>query len=252
MQAKKDWRWAAASEIGTSHLRSYTPRQDAFCVSRLPNSGFVAVVSDGAGSASHSRYGAVLVCRHFRTRLRHWFGDHVRFPSIDQFSEWLNELRDQIAMVAKAQGLTSRQFASTLVLVAVKGRSGFCAHVGDGGIVARSGGEWSVLSWPETGQFASTTYFVTDDREVHLRMLRFEAKFDAFALFSDGIEDLALVQSDLMAHRPFFDPMIRPVDIAKEGGRLSGLSLALQNYLAGEAVCNRTDDDKTLILLSRQ
>jgi hypothetical protein len=51
-------------------------------------------------------------------------------------------------------------------------------------------------------------------------------------------------------HARFFEPMIRPVDQSPERGKLKQLSLALGQYLDSSAVCDRTDDDKTLVLLS--
>jgi uncharacterized membrane protein len=52
------------------------------------------------------------------------------------------------------------------------------------------------------------------------------------------------------AHPQFFNPMMRPVDAALGKGRLVELSDKLATYLAGPSVCERTDDDKTLILIS--
>jgi hypothetical protein len=44
--------------------------------------------------------------------------------------------------------------------------------------------------------------------------------------------------------------MIRPIDQSPESGKLAQLSFALGQYLDSPTVCERTDDDKTLILLS--
>ena len=44
--------------------------------------------------------------------------------------------------------------------------------------------------------------------------------------------------------------MLRPVDAASGVGRLVDLSVKLATYLASPSVCERTDDDKTLILIS--
>jgi hypothetical protein len=85
---------------------------------------------------------------------------------------------------------------------------------------------------------------------VRLRINRLPLEHDAFALFSDGIENVALDHLASQPHVRFFDPMIKPVDQSAETGKLSKLSLALGRYLDGPAICERTDDDKTLILLS--
>ncbi len=44
--------------------------------------------------------------------------------------------------------------------------------------------------------------------------------------------------------------MIKPVDHAGEAGKLANLSAALGRYLDSPAICERTDDDKTLVLVS--
>jgi hypothetical protein len=83
-----------------------------------------------------------------------------------------------------------------------------------------------------------------------LNIIRQERQHDAFALFSDGVGDLALSVMDKRAHPGFFNPMMRPVDGAVASGKLPELSQKLRSYLAGSSVCERTDDDKTLVLLS--
>lgn len=55
------WRWAAASTIGTSHIRSGSRLQDAYAVSSIGDEHIFAIVSDGAGSAKYGAYGAWLV-----------------------------------------------------------------------------------------------------------------------------------------------------------------------------------------------
>jgi hypothetical protein len=123
-------------------------------------------------------------------------------------------------------------------------------HIGDSAVVGRKGGEWDVLCWPENGEYASSTYFITDDPEPRLNITRQPREHDAFALFSDGVGDLALTHLEQAAHSRFFDPMLRPIDVAPGEGRLAELSVKLANYLAGPSVCERTDDDKTLILIA--
>ena len=244
------WRWAATSRIGTSHLRNGTRKQDAYAVSPLSGKGLCLVVSDGAGSASHGGQGASLVCRSLTTNLRVWFATHDRLPDDEQVMAWVDELRDRLAIVAEARGLTRRQFAATLVLLAIWGGEILALQIGDSAMVGRREGRWEAICWPENGEFASTTFFVTDDPEVRLRTARLPLDFDAFALFSDGIENVALDHLAVQPHARFFDPMLKPVDEARDTGKLAVLSAALGRYLDSAALCERTDDDKTLILLS--
>lgn len=244
------WRWAAASAIGTSHIQSGGRVEDAYAVSCLANDCIFAVVSDGAGSAKFGVYGAWFVCRTLTVRFREWLRDNSELPSDELLVDWIDDLRDRISAVADQRESTPRQFAATLAVVLVTPDEVLTLHVGDCAIVGRRGTDWDVLCWPENGEYASTTYFVTDDPEPRLNISRQPRGHDAFALFSDGVGDLALSHSEQVAHQKFFKPMIRPVDAATEAGRLTDLSSQLRHYLAGQAVCERTDDDKTLVLIS--
>lgn len=207
-------------------------------------------MSDGAGSASHGGQGASLVCRSLTASIRTWLTQHETLPSDEQVMGWVDEVRDRLATVATARSLARRQFAATLVMLVVKDDELLSLQIGDSALVARRAGSWEALCWPENGEFASTTFFITDDPEVRLRIARQPLEHDAFALFSDGIENLALDHATHQPHTRFFDPMIKPIDQSIETGKLTKLSLALGQYLESPAICERTDDDKTLILLS--
>lgn len=244
------WRWASASVIGTSHIQNGDRLQDAYAVSELGNGCIFAVVSDGAGSAKFGAFGAWLTCRFLSVRFREWVHENPKLPTDEDLSDWIDELRGRISAIAARRGTVPRQFAATLAAIIVEPDEAITLHIGDSAIVGRKGGEWEVLCWPENGEYASSTYFVTDDPEPRLNIIRHPREHGAFALFSDGVGDLALSHLERAAHTRFFDPMISPVDVASGKGRHAELSAKLATYLAGPSVCERTDDDKTLILIS--
>jgi serine/threonine protein phosphatase PrpC len=227
-----------------------TRKQDAYIVARINPHTFCAVVSDGAGSASYGGQGASLICRTLIANFRSWFEQHNCLPDDEAILCWIDLVRDLLSEVAARRGLTKRQFAATLVMLVVfKGRV-LALQIGDSALVARKAGVWEALCWPENGEFASTTYFVTDDPEVRLHTFNMNLEYDAFALFSDGLEAVALEQATQQPYARFFDPMLKLVDQTEGEGRLIELSGALARYLDSPALCERTDDDKTLILVS--
>ncbi len=244
------WRWASASVIGTSHIRTDDRLQDAYAVSHIGSENVFAVVADGAGSAEFGAWGAWLTCRFLTVRFREWFQKNAELPVDGALEDWIDDLRDGISEIAQRRDSTSRQFASTLASILISPHEVLTLHVGDSAVVGRRGEAWDVLCWPENGEYASSTFFVTDDPEPRLSIAREPRKHDAFALFSDGVGDLALSHLEQAAHPRFFEPMMRPVDAALGQGRLVELSAALAKYLAGPSVCERTDDDKTLVLIS--
>lgn len=244
------WRWAAASEIGTSHIQTGDRLQDAHAVSVIGKEHIFAIVSDGAGSAKFGAYGAWFVCRSLTVRFREWIKENDDFPEDDMLADWINEIRDQISLIAERRETTPRQFAATLAALVISPNEILALHIGDSAVAGRRGSNWDVICWPDNGEYASTTYFVTDDPEPRLNITRQPREHDAFALFSDGVGDLALSHIEQEAYPRFFEPMMRPVDDASGTGRLDELSDKLRTYLSSSTVCERTDDDKTLILLS--
>jgi hypothetical protein len=226
--------------------------QDAHFCAALPGSEeiFLSVVSDGAGSAAFGGQGASLACRTIsqlalrQLRIKH------SLPSNSQVEEWIDNARDQIIAAALRRAVLPREFASTLILSISNGLETIIAHVGDGSTVLRdkSSSEWISPSWPDHGEYASTTNFLTDEFPVQLRITRHSFPIDALVSFTDGLERLAL---DFLYHRPyapFFNTVTRPIFQLQQPGRDRALSGQLTNYLDSEAINQRTDDDKTLVI----
>ncbi len=130
----------------------------------------------------------------------------------------------------------------------------FTAHIGDGAIVGRRvlDQEWRLLSASENGEYASTTYFLTDPGTPRLRTSKVEESVDALFLFSDGIENQVLDAVSGEPYANFFTPMARPFMNGDLVGRNHQLSERLAAYLDSEKFAEHTDDDKTLIIAVRK
>lgn len=241
------WRWIAASVTGEGHLNRGERRQDAFAVRAIGADMIVAVVSDGAGSASHGRQGAWMTCRALCNAAQAWQG----IPQTDEcIHDAIDALRDHIDHVATQRGLLRRQFAATMIGLILTQEDILVLHVGDSALAGRHEGTWELIAQPENGEYASTTWFVTDDPAPRLNILRGRRRHDAFALFSDGVGDLAIRQPDITAHQGFFAPMIQAVDAVPQRGKNHALSHGLKAWLDTASVRARSDDDKSLVLIS--
>lgn len=210
------------------------------------------VVSDGAGSAAEAETGAKLVCMAFLRELRQFVrsGSDLIALTDETVFEWLDQIRERINAVATRKGHKPRDYAATLVAVLADHQETVVVHVGDGAAVVRMEGvaDWLVPSWPFHGEYASMTTFVTDDPQPQCKIARLGGRAERIAVFSDGLERLVLDHSSKVAHGPFFDRMTSPLVASVATGEDRSLSYALRSYLDGDAVCERTDDDKSLVL----
>jgi hypothetical protein len=183
--------------------------------------------------------------RHFRTT--------SQLPSDEDVFSWIDEIRDKISYAASIRGKRPRDFAATLIAVLSNGTDTLIVQIGDGCAVLKDVGatDWRIPLWPDHGEYASTTYFITDDPSVKCRILRESVNISVLAVLTDGLERLSL---DLASEKPssaFFDGMSKPLLATTSSGKNLALSKMLKEYLDGEAVCARTDDDKTLVIATK-
>jgi hypothetical protein len=211
------------------------------------------VVSDGAGSASLSKIGSHIVVRGFCRSALNFVKGGGRPNEIDRelAGAWLDDLRDRIDQEGQRRASPRRFFAATLVGCVVQPDGISVIHIGDGACAVRLRQEleWRVPSWPAQGEFASTTYFVTDDPEPKANVTHLSGEVSELALFSDGLERLALDFGARTAFVPFFSSLFQYLPAGS--GRQKVLSGKLREFLGGPSVTEHTDDDKTLIMARR-
>jgi Protein phosphatase 2C len=252
------WRWAGARSLGTSHIKAGIECQDFLaCVEWQSAAGnvLVAVVSDGAGSASQAETGSRIVCFGLLRAVRDHFrnGRGIDDADDETVRDWIDSIRERISISASRNQFRRRDYAATLVAVLAGPRSAIVLHIGDGAAVVREHGSssWIVPSWPFHGEYASTTAFVTDDPAPRLSIERLPVRIEHIAVFSDGLERLVLDHAQRTAFPPFFNRTLSPILASNVLGHDRSLSRALRSYLDSEAICDRTDDDKALILGAR-
>lgn len=173
---------------GRGHVSDGTPVQDR--TKYLSRGGVqVLCLADGAGSASHSQFGAQAVVDEACAMLIDRFAE---FAKSDDGARVKVELFDRLVAklddVANRHGVAPSDLASTFLCVAVSGERFLGAHVGDGVVGYVKNGELKVISAPDNSEFANQTTFVTSGRAAEsMRLFRGSTDGVAgFILMSDG------------------------------------------------------------------
>jgi hypothetical protein len=248
------WKLVAQSVAGSSHLRGQQPCQDscrAVCEPLHDEQILLVAVADGAGSAQHAERGAQLACEIVLQRIVADVRDGLTVARIelDTAHYWLDEARRELGREAEQRGVTPRALACTLLLAVIGESAAAFAQIGDGAIITRYGDEYRPVFWPQAGEYANSTNFLTDaDFSQLLEFAQFPERIDEVAAFSDGLQRLALNLAARAGHRPFFEPLFARLRAAEKGEELSE---PLRQFLTSPRVAQRSDDDKTLILATR-
>jgi hypothetical protein len=252
------WRIVHASVPGTSHRASGQPHQDACAVDLIDTpAGEVLVVAaaDGAGSATHADVGAQSACDAVLGEVRDILGRTPDLGAVtcEHVTGWFVGVHASLAEEARARDVSPRDLACTLLVAVVGPTCAVFAQIGDGAIVIGDGqdGTYRVVFWPQSGEYANTTYFVTEPEPLtHLQCASHAGPVEELALLSDGLQALALRYETREPHLPFFRPMFARLR-EEAPGTSPVLSDALAAWLNSDAVNARTDDDKTLVLAPR-
>jgi hypothetical protein len=245
------WKVFAAAAIGSSHLETGTPCQDAFAHARAGDV-LVAVVCDGAGSARLSHVGSSRFSRAVADSL---VAKAARMPDelCDADPTDLAEAarlaisaeRSELRELADEEGVELNAFAATLVCAVVGPAGGWFLHVGDGIAAAELATGETVLSLPENGEYANETYFVTGDQWAeHLRMTQIPGPVRVLTLMSDGAAPFVMAKNNAGLFRPFMDPVERFLAATDEANGSAGLA----GTLGDPRTHTITTDDKTLLV----
>jgi hypothetical protein len=270
-----NWIIAKGSSIGGRHIEDNTPCQDAnnvFYDSEL-NYG-IAVVSDGAGSASNSEKGSEFIVDKIVDIIKNKF-DKTDFDSflesdkqeIDMFFiRAFKELHEQLEEFAKSTDLPIKSLAATLILVLFSKSGLICSHIGDG----RAGfqdmeGNWFPILVPYRGEEANQTIFLTSDiwgnPQEFVRTTVVRQLIQSFTLMSDGSENATFelnrfneeTQMYEQLNNPypkFFNPNVNVLrELHKSGKTTIEIDELWASFLKnGNEKFESEIDDKTLIL----
>ncbi len=245
------WRVIGASVQGVSHIKSGQPCQDAHAWAVLPDGTLIAVVADGAGSAALAEVGAQLAAKTAVNCLRRELIENA-LPVNEAawrvlLFEGLKAARQRLEDEAQERGCALRDLAATLIVAVATAELAATAHVGDGAAVLKTADELLLLAAPQMSEYVNeTTFLVSADYLQAAQFACWHGRVRQLALFTDGLQRLALQMPLQRPHAPFFAPLFQ---FAANAGADAEAQLAA--FLHSPRIADRADDDLTLLLAAR-
>ena len=234
----------SASIQGPLHRHKNLPCQD-YCRHSCSSKNFVAIVSDGAGSAKFGKIGARIVCDTLIDLLK-----NAPFANIRQYIRNAIEIaRKKILRHRWNKSHCSKgmmDFAATIVGVVYYQNQGIFFHIGDGAALAliNDDGNQFIASPPSNGNFSCETFFYT--QESWYENLRFTpfSNVDAVFLMSDGLTTFSFSSDFQNIEKNFILPIHN--FLTQEKSKLKA-KRALANTLNNSQAQRLNSDDKTLL-----
>lgn len=269
-----------ASVRGKGHIQTNLPCQDS-CKYTYLNCGWgVAVVSDGAGSASKSQIGSRIVVErataHFVDVIKNmrWIERNV-LPSNEDWAQIaysvLRRVYGDITDFARTKIIEVKDLNATAIVLIHSPLGLLSTHIGDGRAGYRNNeGKWLPLIVPHKGEEANQTIFITSQfwdspsfcMSGHLipESVVIREQVTGFTLMSDGCENTSWQVSQMdkntgkvcdpnQPFQKFYDPIANTL-VKFHNGNVSAneRAEAWYSFLDTGKEFSREVDDKTLIL----
>lgn len=164
-----------ANKTGDDTFQKHRPCEDAIYSREAPSFLFYGL-ADGQSGAKHGASGGYACLESIADYIQaSGISEIMHTPFPDELPCMLvKEMRKRILSMAGNQNISYKEFASTLLAIAIDLRSGeyILLHLGDGCAVSiPRGGSIKILSAPENGFSLYHTWFTTSDSAVrHLRV----------------------------------------------------------------------------------
>jgi len=246
------WKAIGHSVAGTSHTANDKGCDDVVQYNVTKNNVIICCACDGAGSALYAAQAADITTRYITDALTGLAEAGHRLVEADIYA-LVEELYDVLEGEAVKQGAELNEFSCTLLGCYITNGWAVFFQIGDGAIVRNDGtGNYAYLWWPHNGEYQNTTSFIVDDRNLpNLKVAILEEQVDEVAIFTDGLQMLALNTETASVHQPFFNDLFKYLRMADDADKVSVLNRKLAEYLDSKVINDRTDDDKTLFLATR-
>lgn len=251
-----DWKYALASVIGTSHLDSNTTKQD-FCLVEKKNINGVnylfSAVADGAGSAKFSDKSSSYICRLFIRKAEKWLNENdISTLNKEVVLSWFLHFQNVINRVVRIYHIDSiKEFATTLLFALLSEKGNIFVQIGDGVIAKGDINDLNCVFEPQHGEYINATYFATEKNISERFMFEFNSdKIKRLVMHTDGIEIISFNFALKKPHINFFNPIFAMLDEFNKSGLDKNTSEFIYGFLDCERVKQKTDDDKTMVIIS--
>jgi hypothetical protein len=247
------WRHIGNSVEGSAHATDGVECQDSCVLQVLGDAHapvLIACIADGAGSSKFGADGSRMAGESIVECVTAYLASRgsIKDVTADDVLRWCESVRQRIQVAARARDTTARDFATTLCAAILSDSRAVFFQVGDGAIIVRRQGVYGVVFWPQSGEYANTTNFLTDEQfEQALEFLALPVQVVDVALLTDGVQRLALTFESQTPHPPFFQPLFEALRSTSD---VAGLDKDMRRFLESRSVQDRSDDDKTLVLAS--
>ena len=246
---------AGASTVGSMHIQSDLPCQDASAWEALPGGGCVLVVADGAGSSPLAHEGAQTTVRAVIQSLSRRF-KHPGVPEPQEVEEMLEaaieDARAEIHELAGESGKPATHFSTTVQTAVAFPDFVTFAQLGDGACVLRRTGSecYGLIFPPQEGEYAGETCFLPHHpSEAHpLAICTAPGPWALVCLLTDGVAGASVERAGLVPMPGFFGPIER---LLRQHGDDVGTRWITRELEVG-ATAQRVTDDRTLVVAFRE
>lgn len=273
----------SAAVAGTSHLRRDLPCQDAVAWQVTAGGRLLAALADGAGSAALAEAGAAAAVAGAIAHLQSLADTETLGATA---TDWgaalvaaLAAARGRLVALAEERQSPLREAACTAIVLVADQAGVAVAQVGDGAAIllgqaganaSAADGHLRALTVPPVGEYANVCPFLSDeDWESALQSQAWAGPVAGVALFSDGLQRVALKLPEGEPFAPFFAPLFAfvealggaiapdPEDDRRDDSQdppegnpqaIAPADESLAAFLRSPRLSERTDDDLSLLL----
>lgn len=247
------WKAIGQSVIGTSHLATNKSCEDAIAYKIVNTTNneraLICCVSDGAGSAEFAAEASNIATQKAVELFEKFITEKtdVENSTVTAVAE---NIYDELANLAEERGVEINEFSCTFLGCVLLAEKSVFFQIGDGAIIRDDGSNgYAAIWWPQNGEYSNTTVFLIDDVNFsNLKITVLNERINEVAIITDGLQHLTLNNETSSVHGPFFSDLFKWLRMATKPEEVEILNNKLKEFLSGQMINSRTDDDKTLFL----